>query len=139
MKYVLLKHKNEIKYKTIEVDQSFFEKPNYNIKVLGIGQKAIKYSKNDGEPEFAFYDSPQGFRIGKIIIKSFDNELWNEEIRANIKAQKELCKKTNFPMFAPDDGFCWSCHKQIFTNKNTWRAHNEPMTGCPECSRSYCD
>ena len=132
MKNVLLKNKNVIKYSTIQDE-------DYKIKILGIGPKAIKYSINDGEDEFAFHDSAQGYKLGKLILKSFDNEYWNEDIKERIKAQSELCKKDNFPMFAPQDGFCWSCGKQIFTERNDWRARNEHITGCPECHRSYCD
>ena len=128
MKTILLKNKDKIKYKTFQ-----------DIKVLGIGQKAIKYSLNGQEPEFAYHDSTKGYIISKKIITGFDNEFWNDEVRANIEAQKQLCQENKLPMFAPDDGICWSCHKQIFTEKHSWRAHNEHITGCPECSRSYCD
>lgn len=132
MKNALINHKEEIKYKT-------FENRGYKFKILGIGQKAIKYRDKDGEDKFAFYDSYEAFRIGTIVLTSFDNECWNEDIRERIEAQRKLCKETDFPMFAPQNGFCVSCHHQIFTEKHDHRARNEPMTGCPVCHRSYCD
>lgn len=133
MKNALINHKNEIKYKVFE------DGLGYKFKILGIGQKAIKYRVEGQKEEFAFYDSPKAFLIGTIVLTSFDNECWNEDIRDRIEAQRKLCKETDFPMFAPSNGFCWSCHKQIFTERHDYRARNKHITGCPECHRSYCD
>lgn len=131
-KNVLLKYKNQIKY-------SIIKDGNRNIKILGIGPKAIKYNINDGEDQFAFHNSVEGHILTEMILKSFENEYWNESIRERIEAQRQFCKERGWPMFAPQDGFCWSCGRQIFTEKNDHRARNDHITGCPECSRSYCD
>lgn len=133
MKNALINHKNDIKFKEFE------DRFGCKFKVLGIGQKAIKYQIEGKEEQFAFYDSAQGFRIGTTILTSFDNECWNKDIRERIETQSKLCKETNFPMFAPQHGFCWSCHHQIFTEKHDHRARNKQITGCPICGRSYCD
>ena len=60
MKNVLLKNKNVIKYSTIQDG-------DYKIKILGIGPKAIKYSINDGEDEFALNLSKMN--IGMKILR----------------------------------------------------------------------
>lgn len=133
MRNALINNKDKIKYKVFE------DRSGYKFKILGIGQKAIKYKGEDGEEKFAFYDSSEAFLIGTIVLTSFDNECWNEDIRERIKAQRKLCKETDFPMFAPQDGFCWSCGHQIFTEEHDYRARNRQMTGCPVCGRSYCD
>ena len=69
--------------------------------------------------------------------------------------QREYCGK-NGVMFAPIDGVCWNCHKNIYrpikhenkyTEKNVVTytgisvegASRYLITGCPHCSRSFCD
>lgn len=142
IKNILLKNKNNLKYKDYEFRGS-------KATVLGIGKKSIKYSTDkDSEPKFAFYDSFEGHILSIAMIKSFDNPAWNEQVRSAIKAQEQYCKDNHDPLFAPQDGFCHSCSQQIYadiqTNYGTdWgyadRADNELITGCPHCGRSYID
>lgn len=68
-----------------------------------------------------------------------------EEIKENIKAQEELCNRIDYPNFAPTDGFCWNCNRNIYQNYEI-NGHNSNgyngdihITGCPHCNRSYCD
>lgn len=129
---LLLENKKELKYKNYEIRGS-------KITVLGIGKKSIKYKKNDGEEKFAFYDSFEGRLIARTLIKSFENEFWNEDVRFAIASQEKYCKDNHDPLFAPQDGFCHSCGKQIYVNGYEDRASNELITGCPHCHRSYCD
>lgn len=69
-----------------------------------------------------------------------------------IAAQKAYWERTGAPHFAPSDGICWSCHRQIYagewveTGHSRYRsgisveeAGNRLITGCPHCMRSYCD
>ena len=73
--------------------------------------------------------------------------MFNKE--KSIQAQRNYCKENKLPHFAPHDGRCWSCGKNIyepFTRQNgrisgveTERASSELITGCPHCNRSYCD
>lgn len=68
-----------------------------------------------------------------------------------IKAQEKFCDKNEYPCFAPDDGICWDCHQNIYSENGITRygrkthgiseesAGNHLITGCPFCSRSYCD
>ena len=148
MKSFFLNHKNEIKYKDVEFEsiryvhkdgknEKHLEKHTYTI--TGIGNKAIKYQKDHGEDEFVFYDNRDFRHIAQVIIKSFENELWNENIRSAIAAQKQYCRDNKAPHFAPEDGFCWSCGKQIYTRIDEKQASKDLITGCPHCSRSYCD
>lgn len=132
MKDAMLRHKREIKYKKYDYNTKELE-------ILGVGEKAIKYSIDGGEPEFAYHDSPEGHWISIAVLTSFDNEVWNDDIRANIKAQKEFCSNGGGPHFAPENGFCWSCGHQIHTKISLERASNDLITGCPHCMRSYCD
>lgn len=126
--------KKELKYKDYQIRGD-------KITVLGIGKKAIKYTIDDGEEQFAFYDSWEAKIIVRALIKSFENNFWNKEVRACIEAQAQYCREHKVPRFAPEDGFCSSCGKQIYTNKgrNLEYASTEHITGCPHCSRSYCD
>lgn len=158
MKSFFLNYKNEIKYKDVEFETiRYVHKDGENEKIkethtytiTGIGKKAIKYQKDHGEDEFLFYDNREFQHIAEIIAKSFENELWNKEVRACIEAQKKYCRDNKAPHFAPEDGFCWSCGKQIYADyhehgftdhgRNLEYASTELITGCPHCSRSYCD
>ena len=81
-----------------------------------------------------------------------ENQIYNAALAA--KAQKEYCKKTSSPHFAPGSGICWSCKKNIYTQIeykgrdgikvytsgiSVEKAEKELVTGCPHCNRSYCD
>ncbi|URZ06442.1 hypothetical protein CLROS_017750 [Clostridium felsineum] len=83
-----------------------------------------------------------------------------------IQVQQKLCRERNFPHFAPEDGRCWCCNKNIYeeigwkydsashrhvqvpldsdqvgftTGITVEKAGEEFITGCPHCSRTYCD
>jgi len=153
MKNFFLNHKNEIKYKDVEFEsivwkhidgknEKSIEKHTYTI--TGVGKKAVKYQKDHGEDQFIFYNDRDFDHIAQIIIKSFENEFWNENVRKAIADQKKYCQDNHDPLFAPEDGFCWSCGHQIYATVHgsygyADRAANELITGCPHCHRSYCD
>lgn len=73
------------------------------------------------------------------------------DVQASIKAQEKYCKENGLPHFAPHNGRCWSCGKNIYKEyPNSYnpeitdgidveRAATELVTGCPHCNRSYCD
>lgn len=128
----LLNNKNKIKYSTFEDNGDKFL-------ILGIGMKAIKYRKNNEPEEFAFHDKFEGRRIGRMILTSFDNEVWNDEVREKINSQKKFCEENKLPFFVDSDGFCFSCHHHIWDRISLEQASSELITGCPHCSRSYCD
>lgn len=83
-------------------------------------------------------------RIGGRNMESYD------KIKA-IEGQIKHCKEKGYPYFAPNDGVCWDCNQQIYSEgKSRWsgriskgisveRASSELITGCPHCNRSYCD
>jgi len=56
-----------------------------------------------------------------------------------LEAQKKLCADKQYPHFAPYDGVCYRCRKQIYERISLQRASSDLITGCPWCSRSYCD
>lgn len=65
------------------------------------------------------------------------------------QAQKEYCKSNGYPMFAPNNGICYSCgrniyHKVVYHSGNVGgisvkKAGSTLITGCPFCNRSYVD
>jgi predicted nucleic acid-binding Zn-ribbon protein len=63
----------------------------------------------------------------------------DREIVGKIVAQKQYCAAAQVPNFAPHDGICFSCHRQIYENMSLERAGSDHITGCPRCNRSYCD
>lgn len=60
-----------------------------------------------------------------------------EQIQAAIEAQCAYCAEHKTPHFAPDNGVCWSCRRQIYEAEHC--DGKSYVTGCPWCSRSYCD
>jgi len=62
-----------------------------------------------------------------------------EEINHLLKLQADYCKRTGLPDFAPKNGICYSCHRQIYQYISEKKASTELITGCPICHRSYCD
>ena len=75
-------------------------------------------------------------------------------IQEAILAQQKYCKETGYPHFAPHNGICYRCNRNIYKeekhtnqyNGNTYttgitveKAASELITGCPHCNRSYCD
>jgi predicted nucleic acid-binding Zn-ribbon protein len=59
-------------------------------------------------------------------------------IAEKIKAQAAYHRRTGNPAFAPSDGICWACHRQIYDRISLETASTELITGCPFCNRSYC-
>ena len=63
-------------------------------------------------------------------------------------AQERYCKEKGLPRFAPLNGRCYRCSKDIYTeiDHGTFKtgisvekAGATLITGCPHCNRSYCD
>jgi len=63
------------------------------------------------------------------------------DINKSIARQDEYCRAHKLPHFAPVDGICWACGRNIYDKDgiSTKRASKEFITGCPHCHRSYCD
>lgn len=59
----------------------------------------------------------------------------HQSIPDALRAQRALCETRGLPHFAPADGVCWSCHRQIYEAMDG----ASYVTGCPFCHRSYCD
>jgi hypothetical protein len=57
------------------------------------------------------------------------------QISTASRAQADLCASRGLPLFAPQDGVCWSCRRQIYEELDG----KSFVTGCPFCHRSYCD
>lgn len=63
----------------------------------------------------------------------------------SIKEQEDYCKNNHLPHFAPYDGVCWNCGKNIYESDErgfgitTKKASSDLITGCPHCFKSYCD
>lgn len=54
--------------------------------------------------------------------------------------QRKLCEEKGYPHFAPGDGICYDCRRQIYLHP---RANDESdkslITGCYYCFYSYCE
>ena len=79
-------------------------------------------------------------RNTKILhVEVISSEQEEEIIKRKIRAQRDYCDTHKVPHFAPKDGVCWCCHKQIYTEITFEKASSELITGCPICARTYCD
>lgn len=58
-----------------------------------------------------------------------------------ILAQKKYCKTLGFMHFAPEDGCCYKCGKNIYAEKgiSVDLAGRHLVTGCPHCNTSFID
>ncbi len=80
-----------------------------------------------------------------------------------IQAQTRYARDKNYPLFAPTDGRCYRCYRNIFrqvgwtgfdkraevspdspkavcvTGISVERAGRELIIGCPHCNYSFCD
>lgn len=70
-------------------------------------------------------------------------------IKKACDAQYAYCEAQELPHFAPPDGFCYYCGKNIYS---PWRRQNgraygisveeaseRLITNCPHCARSFCE
>lgn len=48
-------------------------------------------------------------------------------------------KTAGSPLYAPEDGICWFCKRNIYWRIPVEKAGTELVVGCPHCFRSYCD
>ena len=72
------------------------------------------------------------------------------DVRTSIICQDNYCEKNGLPHFAPYDGVCYSCHKNIYSPRlidgtdeysgiPTYKAGCQLITGCPHCHYSFCE
>ena len=77
--------------------------------------------------------------MNKLIKKT------SAEVEACIQKQKDVCSEKHYPLFAPSDGVCFKCGKNIYQNYESDNKVSDGetgekfITGCPHCNRSYCD
>lgn len=55
-----------------------------------------------------------------------------------VKAQVEYCIENDLPMFAPKDGRCYSCGRDVFEDYSYKEASSSLITGCRKCNYSFC-
>lgn len=69
-------------------------------------------------------------------------------VQESIAAQKKFQQEKDYPDFAPANGRCYNCKRQIYeemdqgdhkTGISVQRASGELITGCPHCHYSYCE
>lgn len=62
---------------------------------------------------------------------------YRKMIKRKIEAQEKFCGGINSPFYAPRNGICWRCGKQIFDMIDVTMAGSKIVSGCPYCHRSY--
>lgn len=78
------------------------------------------------------------------------------DVEKSIEAQKRYCRENGDLIFAPKDGICWRCRRNIYekhtketiflgeieiitTGIDVEKASTELITGCPHCNKSFVD
>jgi hypothetical protein len=70
------------------------------------------------------------------------------DVQQSIANQKKRIEEGKCPDFAPSNGICYSCRRQIYSpiTQPSGRVTGVDVesakylvTGCPHCNRSYCD
>lgn len=56
-------------------------------------------------------------------------------LTARIERQAVACELLELPHFAPADGVCFACRRQIYELVDG----STPIGGCPACGKSYCE
>lgn len=87
-------------------------------------------------------DSKQKSILFGLRKKMSQLELSNDEqysIKDKVDAQVKYITRQKLPHFAPPNGVCWCCYRQIYDCISYKRASTSLITGCPHCHRSYCD
>jgi hypothetical protein len=85
---------------------------------------------------------------GKVEQEQNPAPAYNPTLAA--ESQVQYCKKNELPHFVPDDGVCYLCHQNIYTEGrhrsglpskgiSVEAAGNHLITGCPHCHFSFCD
>ena len=59
--------------------------------------------------------------------------------RDKIVSQEKFCIDNKFPMFAPTTLKSFCCNQNIWEKISLKDASTKHLTGCPICSRSWCD
>jgi hypothetical protein len=63
-------------------------------------------------------------------------------------AQRNHCERSGDPHFAPRDGNCYRCKKNIYSEMDRGNGSKSGIsveradgliTGCPHCNATYCD
>ena len=69
-------------------------------------------------------------------------------ITKSTSAQNQLQGENGYPDFAPSNGICYKCRRNIYEQSNhkghvtgvtVEQAATDLITGCPHCNISYCD
>lgn len=63
-------------------------------------------------------------------------------LKERIDAQRKYCQANSLPMFAPGNGACPFCGRDIYSGPYGYdekRAGGTLITGCPYCHRSFVD
>lgn len=70
------------------------------------------------------------------------------DVQKSIAAQKKFQTEMGYPDFAPANGICYDCKRQIYSEieqdgyksgVSTEKASSDLITGCPHCHHSYCE
>ena len=89
------------------------------------------------------------FKRSKELVELLNKYIFEryydgKEVEIKRNAQREYCDKdTPAPNFADfgtnSKGECYNCRKNIWKHITLEKASNQLITGCPCCSRTYCD
>lgn len=106
-----------------------------------LNEKQIEFllelkNSNNKIDNWAFRKLSESLKKEDYDISSLDEK--TIELRQKQAEQERFCKINNIPLFAPKNGICFSCGKQIYNKLNLYECGNH-ITGCPYCCYSFVE
>lgn len=111
-----------------------------------VNSKGTKLTVSDEPVDMAWVEVYDADKVSVVKKCEEPAETFNSSMA--IDAQDKYCKEKGYPHFAPRNGRCYRCNKQIYeqidhgnykTGISVEKAGKELVTGCPHCNRTYCD
>ena len=66
----------------------------------------------------------------------------HQQMMDAIRNQKDYSDRHDVPHFAPREGICFYCHRNIYTGPQAYTPEYAAMhliTSCPYCNHTFCD
>lgn len=71
------------------------------------------------------------------LEKDLQEIAYHNMLKNKAEAQVNYCTFKEIPTFAPIDGWCYSCGKNIYSKITLDQASSDVITGCPHCHHSF--
>lgn len=117
-----------------------------------VNSKGAKLTVTDESVDMKWVETYGADKVA--VVKKDEEPVETFDPAKACEAQAKYCSEKGYPHFAPRNGVCWKCNKQIYQSAkmksfsgaeiekpgiSVERASRELITGCPHCNWSYCE